>query len=108
MNTCIQAFENRDGGQIDITAKECGDIIELDAWDDGCGIRADIRDKVFDPLVTIKRNQGGTGLGMNIGHNHITEKLRGSIELIQPADGGTQWHIVLPKHLEESRLKKTK
>lgn len=101
MNACIHAFEGREHGHIEITAKDCGNQIELDVKDDGCGIKPEIKAKVFDPFVTTKRNKGGTGLGMNIVHNHITEKLGGTIELMEPKSGGTQWHMVLPKHLAE-------
>ena len=101
MNACIHAFEGKNNGIIEMIAIEKDGHIEIDIKDNGCGVKAEIREKVFDPFVTSKRNQGGTGLGMNIVHNHITNKLGGSIELIDPKEGGTQWHIVLPKTLQE-------
>jgi len=101
MNACIHAFEGQDDGAIEMIAIEKDGQIEIDVKDNGCGVKEEIKEKVFDPFVTSKRNQGGTGLGMNIVHNHITNKLGGSIELIDPKEGGTQWHIILPKSLKE-------
>ena len=99
MNACVHAFEGQDNAQVEITAQETGNQVAIDIKDNGCGVKEEIKETVFDPFVTSKRNKGGTGLGMNIVHNHITNKLGGIIELVSPKEGGTQWHIVLPKSL---------
>lgn len=101
MNACVHAFEDRENGLIEMIAIEKGNQVEIDIKDNGCGVKEELKETVFDPFVTSKRNKGGTGLGMNIVHNHITNKLGGTIELITPKEGGTQWHIVLPKSLQE-------
>jgi nitrogen-specific signal transduction histidine kinase len=36
--------------------------------------------KNFDPFYTTRREQGGSGLGLNIVHNLVKQKLHGTIE----------------------------
>ncbi|MGK0445371.1 MAG: nitrogen-specific signal transduction histidine kinase [Bermanella sp.] len=57
-----------------------------------------VREHIYDPFVTTKRNQGSTGLGMNIVHNLVIGKLAGNIELL-PTSKGTTWKISLPKEI---------
>lgn len=52
--------------------------------DNGKGISDEVRDRVFEPFYTTRRGHGGTGLGLHIAYNLVTEILQGSIEH-QPA-----------------------
>ena len=49
--------------------------------------------KIFDPFFTTKRGQGGTGLGLNIVFNLITQTLGGSIDVTSAAGEGTTFTI---------------
>ncbi|UUZ47056.1 histidine kinase [Massilia sp. B-10] len=66
LNCCEHAFEVDTPGEIQITARLDGEIVELHVKDDGKGIAPDVLDRIFDPFFTTRRGQGGTGLGLNI------------------------------------------
>lgn len=66
--------------------------LELQVIDNGPGIPADIRDKVFYPLVSAR--DGGTGLGLTLAQTYV-EQHHGAVECdSQP--GRTCFRIVLP------------
>lgn len=97
MNACIHAFDGIESPELHVTATLQGKNVTIDVMDNGVGINEDIRETIFEPFVTTKRNQGSTGLGMNIVFNVVTGKLNGTIELL-PADAGqgSTWRITLP------------
>ena len=49
--------------------------------DNGRGIPQSFQQKIFDPFVTTKRGHGGSGLGMHLVFNLVTQALNGSISL---------------------------
>ncbi len=59
--------------------------------DDGQGISAGNRDRVFEPFFTTRREAGGTGMGLNIVRS-IVEGTGGSIALV-PSDKGARFRI---------------
>ena len=62
----------------------------------GIEINIDVKNKIFEPFVTTKRNVGGTGLGLNIVYNLISQKLKGSIEVKSEKNMGTVFIIKIP------------
>ena len=58
---------------------------------------AEVARKVFDPFFTTNRQQGGSGLGMHIVYNLITQRLRGSIDLVTAPGAGTSFRMLLPR-----------
>jgi two-component system osmolarity sensor histidine kinase EnvZ len=79
-------FENasRFGDQIIISAKKEFNTLVINIEDDGPGIHAKHKEKVFKPFYKIDNsrnlNQGGTGLGLSIA-NELTKKIKGEISL---------------------------
>ena len=64
--------------------------------DDGCGIPPENLTKIFEPFFTTARNQGGTGLGLHIVYNLVTQKLQGKIDVTSEVNLGTIFIIALP------------
>jgi signal transduction histidine kinase len=63
--------------------------------DEGPGVPAEIRERLFDPFVT-KGKKGGTGLGLAVARRFV-EDHGGRIELL--SDGpGARFRLVLPIH----------
>lgn len=56
--------------------------VELSVRDDGRGMDASVVRRIFDPFFTTKLGKGGSGLGMHIVHNIVTNVLGGQIEVI--------------------------
>lgn len=84
---------------IYIDAEQHDQRIKLTITDEGSGIPMDIQDKLFEPFFTTKEAGKGTGLGLPLVYNILTEHY-GSIEIISPANKkqnkGTQVIITLP------------
>jgi PAS domain S-box-containing protein len=96
-NAITHGFEGLSHGSMRLTvARTLGDMVCLDFSDDGLGISEANLKKVFDPFFTTKLGQGGSGLGMNIVYNLVTEVLGGSIDISSELEHGTRIHIVLP------------
>jgi len=98
INACIHAFDDIENPAITLTATHTNDSVEICVGDNGVGIDEKIKDKVFEPFVTTKRNQGGTGLGMNIVYNQVRKSLGGHIQQDPQFKQGTHWLITLPKN----------
>jgi signal transduction histidine kinase/ABC-type branched-subunit amino acid transport system ATPase component len=67
-------------GRIDIsvTRIEPDDYVEVAVQDDGCGIPAEIMERIFDPFFSTKAGKKNTGLGLSI-CQHIVEAHEGVI-----------------------------
>lgn len=70
------------------------DILVITYQDDGQGIPAHIQESIFDPFVTTNK-QKGSGLGMHIVYNLVTQKLQGNIEC-KPTQVGAHFEIMIP------------
>ena len=64
--------------------------------DNGRGIAPDMLDRVFDPFVTTRRGQGGTGLGLNIVFNLIAKQFGGTITVSSTLGQGATFLLRLP------------
>ena len=65
-NVGVHAYA--DGGPVEIACVREDGMLVLSVRDRGRGIPAEIRPRVFNPFVTTRRNQGGTGLGLHLVH----------------------------------------
>lgn len=63
--------------------------------DNGCGITPMIQDRIFDPFFTTKEPGKGTGLGLTISYQIITQH-QGTIEVNLLQNQGTEFVIRLP------------
>jgi signal transduction histidine kinase len=97
MNSIIHGFEDVNKGQIDITIESVDDTkVSIEFKDNGKGIPEHLRKRIFDPFVTTKRGQGGSGLGMHLVYNLVTQALKGSISIISEEGKGVQFRILFP------------
>jgi signal transduction histidine kinase len=97
MNSVIHGFETMDEGTIDIRAEMVSsNKLKLVYTDNGKGISPEIRKRIFDPFVTTKRGQGGSGLGMHLVYNLVTQALNGSISITSEEGNGVEFVIIFP------------
>jgi two-component system nitrogen regulation sensor histidine kinase NtrY len=75
-------------------------MVRLEIADNGCGLAADIRAKIFEPYFSTKEN--GTGLGLTI-VSQIIEDHRGYIRALPNHPRGTRFTIELPANEESER-----
>ena len=77
--------------------KNCGDLVEITIRDNGMGIPADVKEKMFNPFFTTKPAGEGTGLGLSISHDIVVKQHGGSIEVETQPGEFTEIRIVLPR-----------
>ncbi|WP_295762880.1 ATP-binding protein [Undibacterium sp.] len=105
-NALNHAFENQEQGLMQLSTRliDQGQV-EIIFSDNGCGISPENLKRVFDPFFTTKLGQGGSGLGMNIVYNLITEVLGGTVELHSEPGKGTslimRLPVIAPQHEDE-------
>ncbi len=98
-NTLVHAFDDDQEGKISIQTQKHADKVNIIFSDDGKGLDQNVADKIFEPFITTKRNEGGTGLGLNITYNLVTQQLGGSIRIDSEHEKGTSFIIELPCEL---------
>jgi len=79
-----------------VTEPAGNDKISIHICDNGPGVPEDLLEKIFDPFFTTKAVGKGTGLGMSISHEIISEKHHGTISCQRLLPRGTQFTITIP------------
>lgn len=98
LNAANHAFADGRSGVITISAKPRGnDDVEIIFADNGAGMTPDVQRQAFDPFFTTRRDEGGTGLGLHIVHNLVTQQLGGRMMLDSRPGQGTTFRIIIPR-----------
>ncbi len=98
LNAANHAFPDGRSGTIAVTAKARGkDDVEITFADNGVGMTPDVQRQAFDPFFTTRRNEGGTGLGLHIVYNLVTQQLGGRMMLDSRPGQGTTFRIIMPR-----------
>lgn len=92
LNSC-QAVQAR-GGHVSIAVENSNSQLNIRVTDDGPGLDASIRDKVFHPFVSHGK-ENGTGLGLTIAHK-IVQDHSGQLQVEESVPGHTVMRITLP------------
>jgi two-component system NtrC family sensor kinase len=95
----LEARQNR----VIISAHRNGDWVQLNFTDNGHGIPASIVNKIFDPFFTTKRANGGSGLGLNIVFNLVTQTLGGKVRVYSKEGEGTRFEMTIPTHIASEK-----
>ncbi|MCJ8293729.1 MAG: ATP-binding protein [Colwellia sp.] len=98
INSLVHAFteQSDNKGEITIDVKASAQNIELIYGDNGCKLDENTKAQLFEPFYTTRRGQGGSGLGAHIVYNLVTQKLKGTIELITEQAQGKSFKITIP------------
>ncbi|MDF1880737.1 HAMP domain-containing histidine kinase [Sulfurimonas sp. MAG313] len=99
-NSLLHAFEIEQKGTIIISTRKKDETIIIRFCDDGKGIDESIKHKIYEPFVTTKRNKGGTGLGLNVTYNLVTQHLGGTIKIDNSTTIGACFIIEIPFKLK--------
>lgn len=96
-NSLHHAFEGRSQGLMRLTAHvHEPKTVVLVFTDDGIGMDEEHCRRVFDPFFTTKMGRGGSGLGMHIVYNIVTDLLQGTIQLHSVPGEGVTITLTLP------------
>jgi PAS domain S-box-containing protein len=96
MNSLNHGFDGIEAGRIDLHASRVDDTLRFRYSDNGKGMPPEVKKKIYDPFFTTKRVPDGTGLGMHIVYNLVTQVLNGTITCISTEGEGTVFNISIP------------
>jgi signal transduction histidine kinase len=77
--------------------RNLGDRVEITIRDNGTGIPAGVKERLFNPFFTTKPAGEGTGLGLSISHDIVVKQHGGSIEVNTQPGVFTEFRIMLPR-----------
>ncbi|MFW6333711.1 MAG: PAS domain-containing hybrid sensor histidine kinase/response regulator [Desulfosalsimonas sp.] len=124
MNLCTnayQAMEKLDSGRLRVELKQIeiteetsfhhhhlspGAYICISVSDTGCGIPAEIQEKIFDPYFTTKSQEKGTGLGLSVSYG-IIKNAGGTIRVDSEPGRGAAFYVYLPVAEESVEVVRT-
>ncbi|MFA5524912.1 MAG: sensor histidine kinase [Tissierellales bacterium] len=103
INTISHGYEEYEEGKIIITIDKTSKEATIHYKDFGKGIKNKNLNKIFEPFFTTARGKGGTGLGLNIVYNLVTQRLKGTI-ICESVEGKyTEFILTIP--LEKNTIK---
>jgi two-component system NtrC family sensor kinase len=79
------------------TTKNLGTTVEIRFRDNGTGIPAEVREKIYNPFFTTKPAGEGTGLGLSMTHDVIVKQHGGRIDFSTQPGQFTEFTVVLPR-----------
>jgi two-component system, NtrC family, sensor kinase len=82
---------------LSAVTKNLGEAVEIRIRDNGAGISAEVRAKMFNPFFTTKPAGQGTGLGLSLAHDIIVKQHGGRIDVETEPGRFTEFIITLPR-----------
>jgi signal transduction histidine kinase len=79
------------------STRNLGNAVEIRIRDNGTGIPAEVKAKMFKPFFTTKPAGEGTGLGLSLSHDIIVRQHAGTIDVETEPGSFTEFRIVLPR-----------
>ena len=99
VKNAIDAMTN--GGMLLVRLFEMDGSLQVETADTGSGIPDDIKDRLFEPFVTTKTPESGTGLGLALCKRIISQH-HGTIEFETKLGWGTRFLVTLPRLVEKT------
>jgi nitrogen fixation/metabolism regulation signal transduction histidine kinase len=94
VKNAIQAIPDVAAPRILVTVSMDGEFAEISVADNGIGIAAEFREKIFEPKFTTKTSGMGLGLGMV---KNIVETYNGTISFTSQLGNGTVFTVKFPR-----------
>ncbi|GAA5219249.1 HAMP domain-containing sensor histidine kinase [Corallincola platygyrae] len=96
VNSVRHGFDQDNEHHIWVGFRVKDSFLELTYHDDGKGVDEENLKRLFDPFYTTRRASGGTGLGLHIVYNVVSQKLGGTIGASSAPGEGITFTLVLP------------
>jgi signal transduction histidine kinase len=101
INALVHAFPFHERGAVRVQLIGSEEEVIMVVSDDGAGIPETDLPRIFEPFFTTRRGQGGSGLGLHIVYNLVTQTLRGRIDVDSEVGQGTRFAVRFPRVLKE-------
>jgi signal transduction histidine kinase len=97
MNLVMNAVQAMDGegGTLQVATSATNGSIRIEIEDTGSGIPPDLLKRIYEPFFTTKPVGKGTGLGLFIAHQIVSE-MGGTIEARSQPVRGTAFSVWIP------------
>jgi signal transduction histidine kinase len=96
------AYSKSAGGVVDVTVRmEDDQHYCLSVKDYGRGIPREDQERIFEPFFTTGKSAGGSGLGLSIVQNLVTNAFKGEIRLKSEQGNGTEFIVIFPRVISE-------
>jgi len=97
LDNMLYNIKNRKGnvGNMLYNISKHNSFVIIYIRDTGQGIDDSAIERIYDPYFTTRKKSGGTGLGLSVVYNLVTE-INGTINIISRPGEGTEFHILLP------------
>jgi len=95
VNSLIHGFDEIKNGKIEINISKQQNYLHILYKDNGKGMNKQNLKKIFDPFFTTKRGKGGSGLGMHIIYNLVSQTFSGDIKCESTPGNGMVFEIKL-------------
>jgi PAS domain S-box-containing protein len=99
---CSGGRSEEQPGNLRIALHQQPDEVIIQYSDDGCGISPEHQLQIFEPFFTTARELGGSGLGLHLVYNIVTQNLKGTINFVSVPGSGTTFTITLPRNMAGS------
>ncbi len=86
---------------VTVSTQRVGDAVEIRVADNGPGIPAEMREKIFEPFFTTKPTGSGTGLGLSMSYDIITQGHGGTLTVESEEGQGATFIVTLPTNQTE-------
>ncbi|HEX8504791.1 MAG TPA: ATP-binding protein [Hymenobacter sp.] len=81
---------------VSVSTRRCGDEVEIRVRDNGMGIPEAVQAKIFQPFFTTKPSGEGTGLGLSLSYDIVTQGHGGTLTVASQEGKFTEFLISLP------------
>lgn len=95
-NAFVHAFADIYNGEIKISYQHTDSHLEITFQDNGIGMEAMVLKNIFEPFYTTNRKEGGTGLGLSVVYNLVTQTFLGTISCQSKPNELTKFTITIP------------
>src|SRR5262249_1307967 len=85
-----------------VSTRDAGAEVEVRFRDNGPGVPADLRERIFNPFFTTKPAGAGTGLGLSISYDIVVRLHKGSLRVESEEGRYAEFIVSLPKAAPES------
>ncbi len=89
------ALSNSAEAAMGVRSQRLGNTLEVLVWDNGVGVPPELRQSIFEPFFTTKPNGQGTGLGLYICKQIVTQ-VGGQISVESAPSQATIFRVSLP------------